>query len=163
MADEADTKRRSFRLDAYTIIIIALIPSFMLIAAGATWLYERAEARRACEDAASYLASAAELAPSFRDGGTLADAGPWLAGMEALTPPEVAEALHAAATGTVQYGMAAQPGTDTTSPGAVYEAITPFRDSLDAGRQELVQECPGIAPQVSQAFPMFFAEDTEQP
>jgi hypothetical protein len=160
---DAGNERRSFRLDAYTIIIIALIPSFMLIAAGATWFYDRAEAKRACSDSATYLADATDLVGSFQNAGTLGNAGPWLTSMESLTPPSVASDLHEAAMSTVQYGISTQPNTDTTSPGAVYDAVIPFQDSLDSARAALVQKCPETAPQIPQAFPMFFREDSQQP
>jgi len=160
---DAGNERRSFRLDAYTIIIIALIPSFMLIAAGATWFYDRAEARRACDDSVAYLADVTDLVASFKDAGTLGNAGPWLASMETLTPPSVASNLHEAAMSTVQYGISTQPDTTTTSPRAVYDAVIPFRDSLDNARQSLVQTCPETAPQITEAFPMFFTEGSQQP
>jgi len=151
--------RQQLRLDAYNLIIIALIPSFMLIAAGATWFYERAEARRACSEATAYLEDATSFAGAYQSSGTLANARSWVAGMESLQPPTVARDLHDTAISAVTYASSTNPGADTSVPGGLYETLTPFQDSLDSGRNELVETCPDLASLIPDAFPMFFTKD----
>jgi hypothetical protein len=147
------------RLDSYTIIIIALLPSFLLIAAGATWFYERAEARRACSDATEYLADVSDMSASFQSAGTLSNARSWLTSMESLQPPLVARELHDSTVASVTYAISVTPDLDVSAPASVYEAVTPFQDNIDAGRDELIDECPDLALQIPDAFPMFFAKD----
>jgi len=156
-----DGSRQRIRLDSYTILIIALIPSFLLIAAGATWFYERAEARRACSDAAAYLDEVADLAASFQTVDTIADTGGWINDMNTLRPPAVASALHDAALSTVTYAMTTRPDLDVSAPGVLYREITPFQDSLDTGRSDLVAACPEVETRIPAAFPMFFGNDDQ--
>jgi hypothetical protein len=151
--------QQRLKLDGYAIIIIALLPSFLLIAAGATWFYDRAEARRACSDATAYLADVSDMSASFQSAGTLSNARPWLTSMESLRPPLVAKDLHDATVASVNYAISVEPDLDVSAPASVYDAVTPFQDSIDAGRADLVDECPDLALQVPDAFPMFFAKD----
>ena len=151
--------RQHLKLDVYTIIIVALIPSFLLIAAGATWFYDRAEARRACSDATAYLEDASGLAGSFQSASSVSDTTAWVTGMQALHPPPVAQSLHDTVLGTVSYATSTIPDLNVSEPGAVYDAVTPFQDSLDRSRDDLVKECPDLAAQIPDAFPMFFTKD----
>jgi hypothetical protein len=151
--------RQRLKLDIYNIIIIALVPSFLLIASGATWFYDRAETRRACTDATAYLADVSDISSTFQSANSLSGNQTWLTNMESLQPPLVARDLHNATVSSVDYAMSIDPGLNVSVPGAVYEAVTPFQDSIDAGRASLEKSCPDLAPRIPEAFPMFFARD----
>ena len=151
--------REKFRLDIYTILMVALVPFFLLTAWGLTWNYERVLASRACEDTTSYLKDASRFTSDFTNAGTLQNTGGWVGRMDGLQPPPIAEDLHDALVSTVTYGMNTDPNLGTTQPGVVFDELTPFQNSITEGRDKIIAECPELARAIPDAFPMFFTEE----
>lgn len=153
--------RDRFRLDTYTIIIIALIPAFLGIAATATWFYERAEATRICGEVDEYLQDVGNITPSFTSTGTLGDADVWIDQFSALSVPWPAQDLHDATVSAINYGGTTEPDLDISAPGAVYDELTAYQGTLDEGRENLLINCEDVDNQILTAFPMFFTRTTQ--
>lgn len=151
--------REKLHLDAYNMIIIALIPFVLLVAWGLTWGYERNLHARQCDEAITYLEEVTALAPEYLDAGSLDDADSWLDGMQELGYPEPASDLHNGAVSALTYATTADLPVDTSEPGGLYDALTTFRGVLDDGRETLVSQCPDTEPLIADAFPMYFREE----
>lgn len=159
--DACHIMRDRFRLDIYTIVIIALIPAFFGIAATATWFYDRAEAERICGDVETYMQNVENITPTFAEAGTLDGTDNWLESFEALSVPWPAQDLHDAAISTITFGANTDPDLDVSEPGAVYDELTTFQDALDEGREGLLLHCEDMENQLVAAFPMFFTRTTQ--
>lgn len=152
--------RTSFRLDIYTILIVALVPTFLAIAWGLTWNYERILANRECDYTGHYLTEVGDMASLYTDAGTLQNADTWLTRLQAINPSTPTRDLHQAVVNSMSYAMNTNPDLDTTEPGAVYDTLVPFRQTIDKGAQEVIDTCPEFERLLSYAFPMYFREET---
>lgn len=111
--------RESFRLDIYTILMIAIVPVFLFTAWGLTWNHERVAARQACENTERYLTEAADITSLFTNAGTIDDAEPWLDRLDTLGPHGYARDLHQSASRTIEYAINTRPGLETAEPGII--------------------------------------------
>lgn len=153
--------RSTRRLDIYTVLILAMVPTFLAIAWGLTWNYERITARQACERTGEYLLEVSEISDLYISAGTLGNADTWLSQLESTNPPSPARDLHDSIVSAVTYGMSTDAELDTGEPGVAYDTLVPFQTAIDNGRETLTDECPEFAAQVPEAFPMFFREGNE--
>lgn len=153
--------REKFHLDAYNVIIIALIPFVLLVAWGLTWGYERNLHAQQCEDALVYLEKVTEIAPDYLEANSLDDADDWLDGMQELSYPAPAGDLHNGAVSAFTYASTAGLQADMAQPGGLYDQLTTFKGVLDDGRDTLVDQCPDTAALIPDAFPMYFREEGE--
>lgn len=153
--------REKFRLDAYNIIIIALIPFVLLVSWGLTWAYERNLHTRQCEDAITYLEDAAAIAPDYTGASSLSSADDWVESMQELSYPPQATDLHNGAVSAFTYASNANLDVDLAAPGGLYDQLTTFRNVLNDARETLIDQCPDTEPLVADAFPMYFREDGE--
>lgn len=151
--------RERFRLDAYNVIIIALIPFVLLVAWGLTWSYDRHVHARECEDAVTYLQKVADIASEYTSAKTLDDADAWLEDMQDMSLPSPATALHNGAVAAYSYAARADLPVDPAKPGGLYDELTTFKGVLDDGRETLVDQCPATEPLILDAFPMYFRKD----
>lgn len=153
--------RSKIHFDIYTILIIAIVPTFLAIAWGLTWNHERVAARQACENTEEYLADVSEIASLYENAGTLQDADIWLNQLEAMSPPAPAQDLHDSVISAINYAININPDLDTTQPAAIYETLTPFQQAIDNGRADITERCPEFATMIPEAFPMFFREGAQ--
>lgn len=151
--------RSIIRLDIYTILIVALVPTFLAIAWGLTWNYERILDKRACDYTGHYLTEVGDMASLYTDAGTLRDADTWLTRLEAINPSSPARDLHESVVSSMSYAMTTNPDLGTTEPAAVYDTLTPFHQAIDKGAQEVIDTCPEFERLLSYAFPMYFREE----
>lgn len=151
--------RERFRLDAYNVIIVALIPFVLLVAGGLTWGYDRRQQAQACDQSVAYLEDVADIATEYTSAASLDDADAWANDMEDMSVPSPATDLHNAAVAAFAYAAQADLPADPSQPGSLYEELTTFKNILDEGRQTLVEQCPATEPLVSDAFPMYFRKD----
>lgn len=155
--------RNRIPFDIYTILIIAIVPVFLATAWGLTWNHERVAKREMCASAVTYLTDAADLVPTYTSAGNIGDSDFWLSQLESLTTtPGAAKDLRDVVLSSMSYAMTTDPGRETTATGEAYRALTPFQESIDQARTELVETCPETAPLIPDAFPMFFSTGEDQ-
>jgi len=148
--------RNRIPFDIYTTLIVAIVPVFLITAWGLTWNHERIAKKEGCENAVAFLTDATALAPAYADAGTLGNSDLWLSQVESITSPGAAKDVRDVVLSSITYGMGTDPELETTGTGEVYETLTPFRQSIDRARDELVEQCPDTATMIPDAFPMFF-------
>lgn len=153
--------RDKLRFDIYTILMIAMVPTFLAIAWGLTWNHDRVAAKEACTNTEHYLAEVTDIVPIYTNAGTLQNADVWLTRLEEITPPSPARNLHDSVSSSISYGMNIDPELSTTEPAAIYDQLTPFQQAIDNGRQDIVAKCPDTAAMIPEAFPMFFREGNQ--
>ena len=151
--------RNTFRFDIYTILIIAIVPTFLAIAWGLAWNDGRVEAKLACKNTGHYLTEVGDMASLYTSAGTLGNADAWLTRLQAINPSGPARDLHNSVVSAITYGMNINPDLSTTEPAAVYDQLSPFQQAIDKGSQDLVNECPEFGSLLSYAFPMFFKKE----
>jgi hypothetical protein len=149
------------RFDIYTILIIAIVPTFLSIAWGLTWNHDRVAAKQACQNTEEYLTEVTEISDLYVNAGTLQNADVWLTRLEAIVPPSPARDLHDSVISSIRYATNVSSELETTQPAAVYEALTPFQQAIDNGRADIIDTCPEFATMIPGAFPMFFREGSQ--
>lgn len=150
--------RHRIPLDIYTILIIAIVPVFLATAGALAWNHGRVEKRELCANAATWLEDVSGFASVYTDSDVLRETTVWVSQVETTGSPGAARDLKDAVLSSMSYAMNTDPNLETTGTGEVYDALSPFQQSLDDARTGLATECPDTAPLVPEAFPMFFRE-----
>lgn len=144
------------RFDIYTILIVAMVPTFLVIAWGLTWNHDRIAAKHACENTDTYLTEVSAIADLYTSAGTLQNANTWYDQLEQISPPGPARDLHNSVSSAVTYSMNRNPDLQTSQPAGLYDALPPFQQPVDKGRDKIIERCPELTPLIPDAFPMFF-------
>ncbi len=151
--------RERFHLDAYNVIIVALIPFVLLVAWGLSRSYDRHLHAQECEQSVEYLENVTDIASEYTSAASLDDADAWAEDMQDMSVPSPANDLQNGAIAAYTYAARADLPADPSQPGSLYDELTTFKDVLDEGRQTLVEQCPATEPLISDAFPMYFRKD----
>lgn len=155
--------RNRIPFDIYTILIIAIVPVFLATAWGLTWNHERVARKESCASASAFLTDASGLVSVYTNAGSIESSDVWLSQLESLTtPPGAAKDMRDNVLSSMTYAMNTDPTLKTTASGEVYDSLTPFQQSIDKVRTNLVEECPETAMLIPEAFPMFYRTGANQ-
>ncbi|HWV23796.1 MAG TPA: hypothetical protein VNZ58_06380, partial [Thermomicrobiales bacterium] len=123
---------------------------------GLTWNHERVEKKERCTNASVFLRDATDLLPAYINAGTIGESETWLSQISSITAPGAAKDLRDVMQSSMNYAMTTDPELETTGTGEVYDTLTPFQQSIDRARNDLVAICPETATLIPDAFPMFY-------
>lgn len=152
--------RRRFRIDRYTVLIAALLPTILLIAWGLTAAHDARLHARQCAVADQWLQDTAAIAPQFENAGTLGMTSSWLTQFRELNSPSHAGILRDAIIGMVSFGQEYAPSRATVTDGSLTPSFPEFATNLQVGAATLTDHCPETRTQLPEAFPMFFTRDS---
>ena len=153
---------KSIQWDIYTIAMIALVPTLLLIAGGITWWDEQRLHRVQCELAVDWLEENSRISGQFEQAGTMERTSYWQREFEEVNSPAAAGQLRWGIIQSANYTREYYPDRETGERAMLNPINGLFSRDIIEGTEELVEHCPDTQSMLPAAFPMIFREGEPQ-
>lgn len=152
---------KSITWDAYTLVIVALIPTILIIAGGLTaWDNHRLHQEQ-CALAVEWLEDSERTASQFTNAGTMENIDTWISQQEEFDAPSKAGQLRHGFLSSARYQNEYFPNATTAVAGALNPANGLYSRDIQEGAEELFEHCPETREMLPAALPMVFTEIPE--